>query len=320
METIQSRFYPMIRDVSKQPFTLKPNSEFNLKYKDEWNSIVRTNKLGFRGEINQGGTLFLGDSFTVSIRINYEDTFLGILDREVATNVSNMAVGGWSTLEEKAALKKHIDKFDPNRVVLVLYLQNDVWENHIRTEKTTPWRRGKYRSWLAPISYIPGVRTMVGEAMNRSESVETLLKRRGLVDERSQFCVFEQEYDILTQQAWEETEKAVQGIVDLLDSKDVNLEVLSMPSPWQVSNDWRDNKKLFELFGPSNKKWSETTYDFSKPDKKFREFSESAGLKFHSMLQDQYGFDSSHYFKSVDHWNESGHTVVADYIKETIFK
>jgi lysophospholipase L1-like esterase len=95
---------------------------------------IRTNSLGMRDVEPPGpkpeGTrrlLFLGDSVTFGQGVAFEDSFpvrirtaLAASDREVVI----AAVPGWNSESEAAFLAVHVDRLDPDEVVL-LYVVND---------------------------------------------------------------------------------------------------------------------------------------------------------------------------------------------------
>ena len=122
-----------------------PNTEFELAYDsnprgyfDSNNGLrYRINKFGLRGPDfaleKEAGTLrivLLGDSFVFGEGVKWQDTLgeqlevalSAKLDRSV--EVLNVAVGGWSTVDEIAYLSQRGLHFKPD-VVLVVYVLND---------------------------------------------------------------------------------------------------------------------------------------------------------------------------------------------------
>ncbi len=96
-----------------------------------------TNRFGFRGEFPQTkarGTkryAFVGDSFTFSYGANDEDTFINILNEMSGgkRQYLNFGLPGTSTDQQLLLIKDRVLLFDPDVVVLVVYLGNDLFDN-----------------------------------------------------------------------------------------------------------------------------------------------------------------------------------------------
>jgi len=78
----------------------------------------------------------MGDSFTLGIRLPYEDTFVGLLDAHSGDEVvvKNYGVRSYSPILYILQWKNLVSKFDPTHVVLQLY-SNDITDD-IKWEKT----------------------------------------------------------------------------------------------------------------------------------------------------------------------------------------
>jgi hypothetical protein len=78
----------------------------------------------------QGGVLFLGDSFTMGGQVEAEECFAFLVGRQLASGLPsvNAGVGGWSTLQEALALEGLLARLRPRLVVLVIY-ENDFVDN-----------------------------------------------------------------------------------------------------------------------------------------------------------------------------------------------
>lgn len=314
MVVFDSKFYPQIRENDDNLRWRLPADDCIRLRGPEWDSVVRTNSLGFRGDIAEGGTLFVGDSFTVSIRVDYENTFLGILDQHL--DISNMAVGGWSQVEEYAALKKHLDTYNPDQVILMMYPQNDIWENYERIENPT-WRDTRLE--VAPFG-----RTVMS-SLYQSESIKNLLYDMNVLHPFRQFSVFKSTYDKRIERGWAHTKHLLQEIRNLvLDSKST-LGVISAPSPWQVDRKWRRSwRGVGEDFAPNatRRMFLKEKMDMEKPVRLLSDFLSREDIPYLSLFENLRSHhrrnDESLYFETVDHWNPEGHSYVSDPIRDFV--
>jgi len=90
------------------------------------------NRLGFRG-VYTGATdgrttAVLGDSFTFGLGVNDGQTFVQQLN-DAADTFLNLAVPGYSTDQQVLQIGERIGLFKPDRVLLVVYLANDLFDN-----------------------------------------------------------------------------------------------------------------------------------------------------------------------------------------------
>jgi hypothetical protein len=108
----------------------------------EYTSHVVINSLGLKGPERPYAKppgvkriLYLGDSFTEAVQVPQQD---GVVSRlETALNahgtdryeVLNAGVGGWGTGEELVYLREEGYRYQPDLVVVMLFLGNDVFDN-----------------------------------------------------------------------------------------------------------------------------------------------------------------------------------------------
>jgi lysophospholipase L1-like esterase len=94
----------------------------------------RTNVLGFRGPeprpTKTGPRLvLLGDSFTAGQEWHEQETFPRLLESKLGAEVINLGVPAYDTGTESAALREVGRPLEPDVVVLVMYVGNDIREN-----------------------------------------------------------------------------------------------------------------------------------------------------------------------------------------------
>ncbi len=81
----------------------------------EKNNRFCTNNLGFKSNCNSSKKnnfefAFMGDSFTEGIGLNYENTFVGIFEKELGSEVANMGVSSYSPKLHLAKLNYYLSK------------------------------------------------------------------------------------------------------------------------------------------------------------------------------------------------------------------
>jgi len=112
----------------------------------EYTSWIEINSKGLRGPevqyekpADEFRLLVLGDSFTFAEQVNQNETFVqGLEDRLNSTGASvrfrtlNAGSNGWATANELVYLVEEGVKFQPDLVLLALYIGNDVSDNYRR--------------------------------------------------------------------------------------------------------------------------------------------------------------------------------------------
>ena len=104
------------------------HSDYDVKY--------ATNGFGHRGApvatAKQPGEkryAYLGDSFTFGMGVNDEETFTEVLASRGKARHLNFGVPGYSTDQEVLYAEDKVTRFEPDVVVLVVYLGNDLIDN-----------------------------------------------------------------------------------------------------------------------------------------------------------------------------------------------
>lgn len=137
---------PVIEEMQarNQKYGYKPDGKLLYRYPDnprgyfnDSNEVPGSiNSMGFRGsEVTQkkadGITrfAFLGDSFTLGMGVRDEDTFPASFERLIrkrfpATEVLNFGISGTSTARHIRLLEEYVLSFEPDVVVMVLFLND----------------------------------------------------------------------------------------------------------------------------------------------------------------------------------------------------
>lgn len=103
------------------------NVDFSTEY--------RVNSLGFRDDspnpLDEAGqcTVVLGDSFVFGFGVAEQDTFIYRLNKEWGGTFVNCGVPGYSTDQQMLVFERVVSPWRPARVLLVVYLGNDLLDN-----------------------------------------------------------------------------------------------------------------------------------------------------------------------------------------------
>ncbi|HVC45000.1 MAG TPA: SGNH/GDSL hydrolase family protein [Candidatus Binataceae bacterium] len=119
-------------------------------YRREGESYVRINHDGFRGpdypRPKPAGTVriaVIGDSYVEAIQVAEDQTFTAVAGRELAqcpalkgkrVEALNFGVDGYGTAQELITLQRKVWNYDPDFVVLAIFLGNDVRNNSVVLE------------------------------------------------------------------------------------------------------------------------------------------------------------------------------------------
>lgn len=167
--------FALITEVNKDNFIVhKPNLDRG-HFDDEVGKEVRikTNSSGFVGEDfseqKESGVMrvaVLGDSFTEATQIDYEKSYVYLLNKELAqllaakttstykkAEVFNFGLGGIGTADEMKYYSKYVEKYHPDVVVLSFYLGNDVSDNGYYFQYKDSLLSANKRDWDAVPQY-----------------------------------------------------------------------------------------------------------------------------------------------------------------------
>jgi lysophospholipase L1-like esterase len=135
------------RSDSLEPGLVQYDAELGWALKPGWSGrhthhdYTATYSIGARGLRNdtpgQPGsgadrvTMVVGDSFTFGLGVNDDATFVHHLQASRPSGISflNSAVPGYSNDQEALLIEKQIPVIKPDRIVLVVYLGNDLFDN-----------------------------------------------------------------------------------------------------------------------------------------------------------------------------------------------
>lgn len=111
----------------------RPNSKG-----DKWGSVIETNEHGFRDvshslekPADRSRIAFSGDSVTLGIGVDAEDTFVRLFDREVnvrglseRVETLSFAVDGYNAIQILELIRKKVTAFSPDTIVYVMCMND----------------------------------------------------------------------------------------------------------------------------------------------------------------------------------------------------
>jgi lysophospholipase L1-like esterase len=105
----------------------------------DFDAHYTTNAAGLRGNAwpepsasTDERVVFIGDSFTFGLGVNDDETFVARLQAGAAGTYLNAGIAGYSTDQQLLYLRTHLASWRVDRLVLVVYLANDLLDNELR--------------------------------------------------------------------------------------------------------------------------------------------------------------------------------------------
>ena len=127
-----STFSPWVR-AGDTGYQYAPSIETRMTRHGEYDVAFATNSLGLRddevGPKRNKRMLLLGDSFTSGYGVERGETFADLLEDRLGVDVVNAGVGGYELVHQVHYYRSRGSALDPDLVVLVLYLGNDLSRN-----------------------------------------------------------------------------------------------------------------------------------------------------------------------------------------------
>jgi len=95
---------------------------------------LRSPEYSYKKEAGSSRVLVLGDSFAWGFGVSDEELFSRVLEKKLReknprVEVINGGVSGWGTDQELLFLEEEGYKYSPDKVVLMFFLWNDLWNN-----------------------------------------------------------------------------------------------------------------------------------------------------------------------------------------------
>ncbi len=291
----------------------------------EYRTRVSINELGLRGpELEDKGDalriLAVGDSFTMSVQVDLDDTFQSVLaegleerlDRPV--EVLNGGVDGYGSQQATLRVERLADAAELDAAVLVFFLGNDFYDN-ANYQHLARSLQGR------PLEAIPDPPPMPLwiQVMGRLSyayaywEVTQATRFHAANPKGGQMRRYREELEIFTESRGKlrnrygpPTDKALRRFAEVCDGKGLRCFVTLAPAAWQVHEERQ--AATFELVGLGDSKPMLDT-----PALWATEAAEGAGLPVLDLTPSlREAADEPLYLVFDGHWNERGHEVVGE--------
>ncbi len=308
----------------------------------EFTSYVAINARGLRereiAPAKSAGTfrvLMLGDSFVEGAQVPMEDTVSRQLERVAGSIVADHPVevvnagnAGFGTAQELLFLDHEGIQYQPDLVVLVYFVDNDLPDNGYRVARereldTTrrpffvPDGQGgiELRPGVAPPpDRLGAVRPLLRRSVTDNVAENFLLQQEARAQEQAQIGKNRPTYRVNPpdewQEAWWVTEQVLARTQALARAHGAELVVVAAPSFFQVDDEaWR------WLVGGDTRE--RNRYEVAEPNRRLGEIAQRQGLRFLDLLPavSQAQADGGRlYFPADGHWTSAGHAFAADQI------
>lgn len=295
----------------------------------EYTSWVEINSKGLRGReidypkpADEYRILVVGDSFTFGEQVNQDETFTQRLEDQlnqrgdgVTYRVLNAGSNGWATANEAVYLTKEGVRFQPDVVVVALYLGNDVSDNYRRvatirvaeeadlalrgSDSFEGPRRILRRSQLYTV-FESGVLAKLPWWQGDGSSSTSDRKPPRTLEE--------------AQEAWQITEKLLDRMRDVSESQGARFVVMVVPAADVVAG--RGGGKVRETDDDDEEDEPDVKPGFENPHGTLAEIVERNGLLTLDLLSALRRADSRLkerlYYRQNAHWTAAGHAVAAE--------
>lgn len=316
-------------------FSYKPNNVYTVN-RPEYVNTVNINSKGLRDyehsyekQNNTKRVIVLGDSFVAGEPFSLEKTVSKKLEEILNKNsknnarfeVLNMGFGGFGPTAEAVLLEKKGIKYNPDLVVLALYMGNDfvkvdigvsgeiskeVFENSNSLEnadfKITKFQKLKnfaFRNYFT-YSYI---RLVVDEKRLKEKADPLYLTLE----------IYKKQYPPYIEENLEKLKSILLHLKRYSDDKGIGLLVVLIPTKEQV-----DKAKFSEMA----EKFSldKTQLEADKAQKIFLQFGKENSILMLDLLPEfsRRNKNNTFYFNIDGHWNERGHELAAELVYEKL--
>lgn len=306
---------PMDLYVVDKDMRVRPNANLNTTIQSlDYTVRLRTNSLGLRGpsvdSISSEQWIALGDSFTMSVQVNEEDSFAGILGEEKGVHIWNGGVDGFSTWQATMRLKQAASELPIKRAILTFFTGNDFQDNErfpvrarmgLPAEEGTPIPRphvSKSELFLLKHSFLYAHYRI----WNKQKQVESGkdMSRGNWADELQ---IFSKSGKNRLRRLEKGTTMALRDFKRTCQQLKIEPMVVIAPPAFVI--DQARAKPTFELVGLESNE-----LDLDAPQEKVKEILKKLNIP-SCDLTDVLENGESPYLVFDGHWNKEGHQIVA---------
>ncbi len=296
-------------------------------------------------------TLVLGDSFAEALQVPIAAAFPKLIEKRLnsaqrddgnAFEVLNAGTSGYGTDNELLFMRHEGYKYDPDVVLLALYIGNDVRNNWYPLENidTGGFRKPYFTPGdtslelnAFPFNAHSTLTSRMKVFFNRNVRLYSLLREtrdrlrnRGTIDHDGgtksgegiplDSYLFQSEYTPEWETAWRVTEDLILELQTEAQKHNAELFVALIPAQFQVHEAyWRERLERYAAT-PG------ITWDLTKPNRILNAFLDENDIAHIDLLPEfrhrAATVDHEYYLVHDSHWNEAGHELAAELITEEL--
>ena len=296
--------------------------------------LAIANSQGFRDNVvtvqKPPGTqriLVLGDSFTVGVNVEMEESFPQVLERmmnessDTPVEIINAAVGGFDPFQYAQYFEHHGSKYSPDEVMVGFFVGNDTYSTTTSVEQIATVVNGQRVSRKAAEGSFVQLRIMLHQNFNlvrllqEDSSIEVSATRQDCEDFSHTLLniarnrLRNHRVDLSSQPKFSANAvNQIQRIKQKTDRMGIPLTVVLIPDELQI------NQKLRERLVPPEKLH---VYDFAMPQQLLAEEFAALGIATFDLLP-FFLQDERCLYINDSHWTSEGHVVAASAIAQYI--
>jgi lysophospholipase L1-like esterase len=284
----------------------------------EWRVEVKLNGKGFRSKVDEYAKapgrrriVVLGDSYALGYGVSEEAGFASRLDRMLGDEVEvvDLGMSGYSTDQEFLLLEREGVRYDPDLVIVALYL-NDVYDNLLRYYNE--WygkprfvidREGELRLTGVPVPRFEGPSSLVVFIRRRCYSLCDLVSVGRDFKRLEWFSLFDRRFAAAGR--WEVTERLLEEIARVAEGHGARTLFVVIPMVEQI------DARAGRHSGIAGR-----DFDLEGPQEHLSRFAARAGIEMIDLLPllRQEARSRPLYYRADNHWNEEGHRIAAQAI------
>ncbi|MBI4039379.1 SGNH/GDSL hydrolase family protein [Candidatus Daviesbacteria bacterium] len=300
----------------------------------EYYTWVTVNSQGWRDsehQFNKEDKVFriilIGDSFVENFQVPLAETFFKIVEKEI--NLANpgpkveiiaLGLGDTGTAQQLQIIEKYASLYQPDLVVQLFYMGNDVKNNSAKLQGDP--HRLYFKLQDGQLQVIPFTtrssllpQRLLSFVKNNSNLVEWLLDQKGRIFTKIDaypidYQVYSISYSDEFQQAWEVTKALIKEARNQVANQGADYWLVAIPAQEQVDRQfWQDAISFYP-------KVQKADFDLAKPDKILKEFCSQENLSClftADIFKEKFAQNNQRLFYKQDgHWNSSGSRLMAD--------
>lgn len=303
---------------------IRPNlKNFDLSFlTNETKVKYSTDHLGFRNigrDYDSSKYFFVGDSFTYGARIKRNETFCGLIEKEMHEPMINLGVPNYGITQYKIVINKYIPKNDLNKTVFLGIFANDLTKPLSKEFLSNFYKKTGWNEYLKNISFSD----RFSKSRSLTYNILLILKSKlfnmfskpekvasnGLIINIANLGGTRKHY--IENKHYIDVENEIKNLLkDIESRKDIKLIVLLFPSKGSTYK--QEYIKLFDDNGLSDEEQG-----YARLQNLFKNYS----IPVYD-LTDYFRSNNNQilYFKKDQHWNEAGHELAFNFIKEQVLE